>query len=486
MRQDAERTRSQTRLLDLTPKSREARLKTERTRHQHRTLRNLLSPIETGIGEEVLTSSSQLSSDDSPASRTRSRVRAEYMAATRATETTPEHIERVNQSRTLMASSRQQLRETSLTLALTIQEEIETNRLALKEDLHLAVNGHLPQKAFHEHAAINHMATDYLKIQFSQSLKYCTSCSEKWWNDPPGRDNIIDQCKRCFLETKNKNDTTVSFGFENDMDPLVHPNPNLRTAFSVEYSALVSNYQVTNIEEALFAKNAVIMQAFRLKGGRTGFSGNVICFPQRVSDIVTILPRKFNELKVIIARCKTGPDPSDYKDFKVRKNHVRVWLQFLIKWSPVYSDVILDQSNLDILPDDASIYNELVQVTNFDSVDNSTEAILMSDDDDVDDDYGIQPGPIGSNSDLGDFESEVEFDIHPDSVIDDVLISGIGERAEPLLSEVIIIQNTLNSMTFDNDEDQGIPDYEITVSSNIPISGGGSSGISDTVHQGKF
>ncbi len=40
------------------------------------------------IGEEVLTSSGQLPSDDSPASRTRSRVRADYMAATRATETT--------------------------------------------------------------------------------------------------------------------------------------------------------------------------------------------------------------------------------------------------------------------------------------------------------------------------------------------------------------------------------------------------------------
>ena len=42
------------------------------------------------------------------------------MAATRATETTPEHIlERVNQNRTLMASARQQSRETSTTAALT-------------------------------------------------------------------------------------------------------------------------------------------------------------------------------------------------------------------------------------------------------------------------------------------------------------------------------------------------------------------------------
>ena len=94
------------------------------------------------------------------------------MAATRATETTPEHIERVNQNRTRMASARQQSRETLTTAALNIQDEIVTNRLALKQDLHHVVHGHLLQKAFHEHAAINHMATDYLKVQFRQSLKY--------------------------------------------------------------------------------------------------------------------------------------------------------------------------------------------------------------------------------------------------------------------------------------------------------------------------
>ena len=87
-----------------------------RTRHQNGTLEELPSPSEMRIVEEVLTSSSLLSADDSPASRTRSRVSADYMAATHATETTPEHIERVNQNRTHMASARQQSCKT-LTIA---------------------------------------------------------------------------------------------------------------------------------------------------------------------------------------------------------------------------------------------------------------------------------------------------------------------------------------------------------------------------------
>ena len=64
------------------------------------------------------------------------------MATTRATETTPEHIERVRQSRIHMASARQESRESLMTAALTIQDEIDTNRLALKQDLHHVVNGH--------------------------------------------------------------------------------------------------------------------------------------------------------------------------------------------------------------------------------------------------------------------------------------------------------------------------------------------------------
>ena len=53
------------------------------------------------IGEEVLTSSGQLPSDDSP-------EYVQIIRQPRATETTPEHIERVNQNRTRMTSARQQ------------------------------------------------------------------------------------------------------------------------------------------------------------------------------------------------------------------------------------------------------------------------------------------------------------------------------------------------------------------------------------------
>jgi len=41
---------------------------------------------------------------------------------------------------------------------------------------------------------------------------------------------------------------------------------------------------------------------FKLKAGSTGFKGNVISFPQRISDIATSLPRVPKEVKIIIVR----------------------------------------------------------------------------------------------------------------------------------------------------------------------------------------
>jgi hypothetical protein len=47
-----------------------------------------------------------------------------------------------------MKSACQQSRETLRTAALNIQDEFCTNQLALKQDLHHVVHGHLLQKLF--------------------------------------------------------------------------------------------------------------------------------------------------------------------------------------------------------------------------------------------------------------------------------------------------------------------------------------------------
>ena len=163
-------------------------------------------------------------------------------------------------------------------------------------------------------------------------MYYCNVCSEKWFVD---NSEIEDTyvCQRC---QKNP----ISFTDINDMDPL---KPSILThgpiydSFRSEYNMLPS---LSNIEECLIARNAVIMQAFHLKGGQTGFKGNVISFPQKVSYIYNVLPRLPSTIKVLIVRCRGSNDEitNAYKDFRVRRNCIQQWLLFLKRWSNPYRD----------------------------------------------------------------------------------------------------------------------------------------------------
>ena len=144
------------------------------------------------------------------------------------------------------------------------------------------------------------------------------------------------------------------------MDPLYPNGDRDVTEFLEEYYRLTKNYNLTNVEEALIAKNAVIMQAFRLKGGSMGFKGNVISFPQRLDDLCTELPRLPSELKIFTVRShrrkQNEDDVENFHDFKVRRKHIHEWLLFLKKWSQPYKEVTIVDEKLQPLPEDGSIY----------------------------------------------------------------------------------------------------------------------------------
>ena len=223
----------------------------------------------------------------------------------------------------------------------------------------------------------------------------------------------------------------------NDMDPLVPIDHLKKDEFLAEFYQLSNERKLTTIEEALIAKNQVLMQAFRLKGGSYGFKGGVICFPQRISDLTRILPRKVNELKIVIVRSKTGDSPADFKEFKVRRDYVRDWLLFLIKWSPIYSDVSINENNMDELPMDLSVYHDLPTFQQGSNVlpvvptatADDDEVVSDEDDDDNDDDdgFGAEHGPHG-----------LEF------FNDDIQITGVAE--EEYDTTTTEIENILNAL----------------------------------------
>jgi hypothetical protein len=292
---------------------------------------------------ERIRSQQSRASENSPDYEVRLEIERDRIHQHRANETTPEVQERRAADILRVTSARLNIRANTSQIDILNTTVIEENRALLYADLKRASHGEQTLTPLHAHAAVQHMATSFLTHQFAQSLQHCISCSQRWWPETTLTHQPLNQCLQCFTESKKRDfDGVYKFGTSNDMNPLVHADIQLQIPFRTAYDDLLLNFPLTTIEEALIAKVAVFMQAFRLKGGRSGFSGNVICFPQRVSDIVTKLPRRTDQLKIIIARMRivsTTTVPRDYKDFKVRRAHVSNWLHFLLKWSSAYADV---------------------------------------------------------------------------------------------------------------------------------------------------
>jgi len=421
-----------------TPEQTETRLRKNRDTTNKRRANATVLETEARLATERIRSQESRESEKTPDYDVRLEIKRNRIQQHRANENTPEEQERRAADILRVTSVRRNIRASTAQIDILNTTNVEENRALLYADLKRASRGEQTLTPLHAHAAVEHMATSFLTHQFAQSLQHCISCSQRWWPETTLTHQPLNQCLQCFTESKKRDfDGVYKFGTSNDMNPLVHADIQLQIPFRTAYDDLLLNFPLTTIEEALIAKVAVFMQAFRLKGGRSGFSGNVICFPQRVSDIVTKLPRRTDQLKIIIARMRivsTTTVPRDYKDFKVRRAHVSNWLHFLLKWSSAYADVCIDEDNLSLLPHNGSVYDELVAGeynSAFVPPVDQDQALLEDIDTDDEEDIGFATGPVQNESIDG----------------DNVIITGVGEPSESRIPEYLLIQNILVNNT---------------------------------------
>ncbi|KAJ3817600.1 hypothetical protein F5880DRAFT_1437973, partial [Lentinula raphanica] len=90
-----------------------------------------------------------------------------------------------------------------------------------------------------------------------------------------------------------------------------------------------------------------------------GFKGNIIIYPQQVSDIASVLPPDLNELAAPICVVFVGSHPpsrewlrTKAKPLAVRPAVVRDALVWLKKSNSLYDDVTINTKLLDSLPDE--------------------------------------------------------------------------------------------------------------------------------------
>ena len=71
------------------------------------------------------------------------------------------------------------------------------------------------------------------------------------------------------------------------------------------------------------------------------------------------LPRKISDLPIIYLRKNRSEDPMDFKDFKVNRNSIKLWLEFLVQHNPLYKDNRINKDFLNELPENGSVLNSL-------------------------------------------------------------------------------------------------------------------------------
>ena len=113
----------------------------------------------------------------------------------------------------------------------------------------------------------------------------CPVCNERI----PSMSLVKEMCHRCYMEKK----LPKKFSAENNMNLGNVPD---------ELKGL------TEIEEMLIAQVFTVMTVYRLRGGQTGYRGNVINFPQDIQEFTNRLPRHPSSLDVLLIRRQSAND----------------------------------------------------------------------------------------------------------------------------------------------------------------------------------
>ena len=180
----------------------------------------------------------------------------------------------------------------------------------------------------------------------------CEVCQEERFDSDVQACKDVATCQSC---RKDLSENKVGlYSAANLMDPEAVPShlPGLSIA-----------------EELLIARVHVLMSYSRVKGVQYKYSGHIINFMQNTPKVVRRLPSLPQELQILHLK----PSSSDLKNsavqreydrrFNVKRQNVQVWLEYLIDNHPDYQHMSIDFNRLSLLPENASVMEEIPFVT---------------------------------------------------------------------------------------------------------------------------
>ena len=182
---------------------------------------------------------------------------------------------------------------------------------------------------------------------YAKCMETCERCLERWFDMNCTVDGVCRKCRTS--DGASAEGSTFLYSAENELQPA--PVPNLP--------------ELTEIEEQLIARIHVAIQVRQVRGQQYKYSGHVVNFLRNTAHVYEALPLLPRDLDIVVLR------PSNYgenerlhrqfrADCRVRRNAVRIWLDYLIAHHPAYRDIKIHEENLSQLPADGNVLDELL------------------------------------------------------------------------------------------------------------------------------
>ena len=164
----------------------------------------------------------------------------------------------------------------------------------------------------------------------------CDVCNEIGFNinmnlENDGPESICVKCRFDCIEPPPR------YSADNEMDPGPIP---------------AHLPELTMAEEMLIARAHVQMEMSRVKGCQYKYRGHVISWMQNVPRIIQKLPSLPQELQVLIikpisqARRDSEPSREYQRRFRVRRQYIETWLNYLVQHHPDYRGMQIDYRRL--------------------------------------------------------------------------------------------------------------------------------------------
>jgi hypothetical protein len=171
----------------------------------------------------------------------------------------------------------------------------------------------------------------------NDEMEYCSRCQECWFQMKIDCDGI---CGRCYRkDAKRGPDEPYFFSADNQLDfgPVPARLPEL-----------------TPTEESLIARVHVHVNIMLVRGQQYKYRGHVVHFLREVGLVYNQLPLLPQELNTVLLRPANTSSHAFLsrqftRQFRVRRQPVAIWLDYLRRHHPGYRCIVIDEERLNHL-----------------------------------------------------------------------------------------------------------------------------------------